>query len=169
MCARVHRLNTFRVVILECTGMLYADFILHNQNKDHFYLGKMRLQINSTERCSRPRLQHDHAPTLDMHVCAWCVHTLHMMSSVVQSLSHVRLSENSWTAARQASLRFTISQSLLTLVSIEPVMPSNHLILCRPLLLPSVFPSIRVFSKESVLHVRWPKELEFQLQHLSFQ
>ena len=63
-----------------------------------------------------------------------------------------------WTAARQASLSFTISQSLLNFMSIESVMPSNHLILCHPLLLlPSIFPSIRVFSNESVLHIRWPK------------
>ena len=63
-----------------------------------------------------------------------------------------------WTAARQASLSITNSQSLLKLMSIESVMPSNHLILCCPLLLPaSIFPSIRVFSNESVLHIRWPK------------
>ena len=63
-----------------------------------------------------------------------------------------------WTAAHQAPLSFTISQSLLKLMFIESVMPSNHLILCLPLpLLPSVFPSIRVFSSESALHIRWPK------------
>ena len=63
-----------------------------------------------------------------------------------------------WTAAHQASLSFTIPQSLLKLMSIESVMPSNHLILCRPLLLlPSIPPSIIVFSSESVLHIRWPK------------
>ena len=63
-----------------------------------------------------------------------------------------------WTAARQPSLSFTISQSLLRLMSIESVMPSNNLVLCRPLLfLPSVFPSIRIFSSESALHIRWPK------------
>ena len=67
-----------------------------------------------------------------------------------------------WTAARQAFLSFTISQSLLELMSIESVMPSNHLILCRPLLLlPSIFPSIRVFSNESALHIRWPKYWSF--------
>ena len=67
-----------------------------------------------------------------------------------------------WTAACQASLSFTISQSLLKLMSIELVMPSNHLILCHPLLLPpSIFPSIRVFSNESALHVRWPKYRSF--------
>ena len=63
-----------------------------------------------------------------------------------------------WIAAHQASLPFIISQSLLKLMSIESVMPSNHLILCRPLvLLPSIFPSIRVFSDESVLHIKWPE------------
>ena len=69
---------------------------------------------------------------------------------VVQSLSHVQLFVTSWTAAYQASLSFTVSLSLLKLMSIESVMPSNHLILCRPLLLlPSIFPSIRIFSSES--------------------
>ena len=67
-----------------------------------------------------------------------------------------------WTAACQASLSITSSQSLLKLISIELVMPSNHLILCCPLLLPpSIFPSIRVFSNESVLHIRWPKYWSF--------
>ena len=80
----------------------------------------------------------------------------------VQSLSHVRLFETPWTAARQASLSVTNSQSLLKLTSIESVMPSNHLILCHPLLLLlSIFPSIRVFSNESVLHIRWPKYWSF--------
>ena len=78
--------------------------------------------------------------------------------SSVQSLSHVRLFVTPWTAAHQASLSITNSRSSFKLMSIELVMPSNHLILCRPLLLlPSVFPSIRVFSNESVLHIRWPK------------
>ena len=77
---------------------------------------------------------------------------------VVQSLSCVRLFAAPRIAAGQASLSFATSQSLLKLMSTESVMPSNHLILCRPLyLLPSIFPSIRVFSKESVLHIRWPK------------
>ena len=87
--------------------------------------------------------------------------------SLVQSLSCVRLFAAPWTAARQASLSIANSQSLLKLMSIESVMPSNHLILCHPLLLlPSIFPNIRVFSNESVLHIRWPK---FQFQHQSFQ
>ena len=77
--------------------------------------------------------------------------------SSVQSLSHVWLFATPWTAARQASLSITNSQSLLSLLSIESVMPSNHLILHCLLLLPSIFPSIRVFSNESILHIRWPK------------
>ena len=80
----------------------------------------------------------------------------------VQSLSCVRLVATSWTAACQASLSISNSQSLLKLLSIELVMSSNHLILCRPLLLlPSIFPNIRVFSNESVLHIRWPKYWSF--------
>ena len=79
---------------------------------------------------------------------------LSVQFSLVQSLSHVRLFATPWTAACQASLSITKSQSLLKLMSIESVMPSNHLILCHPLLLPpSIFPNIQVFSNESVLHI----------------
>ena len=82
--------------------------------------------------------------------------------SSVQLLSHVQLFATPWTAVHQASLPLTNSWSLLRLMSIESVMPSNHLILCRPLLhLPSTFPSIRVFSDESVLCIRWPKYRSF--------
>ena len=81
---------------------------------------------------------------------------------VVQSLSHVQLFATPWTAAHQASLSNINSWSLLKLMCIESVMPSNHLIFCRPLLLlPSIFPSIRLFSKESVLCIRWPKYWSF--------
>ena len=81
---------------------------------------------------------------------------------VVQLLSHVQSFATPWTAAHEASLSFTISRSLLKFMSIESVMPPNSLILCLPLLLPpSIFPSIRVFSKESVLHIRWPKYWSF--------
>ena len=86
---------------------------------------------------------------------------LHPISSF-QSLSRVRLSATPWTAARQASLSIPNSQILLKLMSIASVMPSNRLILCHPLLLlPSIFPSIRVFSNELVLHIRWPKYWSF--------
>ena len=89
---------------------------------------------------------------------------------VVQSLSCVLLFMIPWTAACQASLSFIVSQNLLKLISIELVMLSNHLILCHPLLLlPSIFPNIRVFFNESVVCIRWPKYLEFQLQHQSCQ
>ena len=82
--------------------------------------------------------------------------------SSVPSLSRVRLLATPWTAARQASLSITNSRSLLKLMYIKSVMPSSHLLLCRPLLLlPSIFPSIRVFSNESALHIRWPKCLSF--------
>ena len=85
-----------------------------------------------------------------------CIH------SSVQSLSHVQLFVIPWTIAHQASLSNTTSQSILKFMSIESVMPSNHLILCRPLLLPpSILPSIRVFSNESFLHIRWPKYWSF--------
>ena len=81
---------------------------------------------------------------------------------VVQWLSHVRLFVTLRTAAEQASLTFTISWSLLKLISIELMMPSNHLILCHPLLLlSSIFPSVRVFSNESALCIRWPKYWSF--------
>ena len=77
-------------------------------------------------------------------------------------------SQTPWTTARQASLSITNSRSLLKLVSIELVMPSIHFILCRPLLLPpSIFPSIRVFSNESALHIRWPKCWSFSFNSLS--
>ena len=88
---------------------------------------------------------------LDYHECS-------VQFRSVQSLSHLQLFATPWTAACQAFLSITNSWSLLKLMSIESVSPSNHLILCCPLLfLPSIFSSIRVFSKESVLHIRWPK------------
>ena len=81
---------------------------------------------------------------------------------VVQSLSHVQLFVTSWTAACQASLSFTISQSLLKLMSVELIMSSNHLKLCHPLLfLLSIFPTHKVFSNQSMLHIRWPKYWSF--------
>ena len=89
----------------------------------------------------------------ELHLLCW----QKVLFSSVQSLSLVRLC-NPWTAARQASPSITNSRSLLKLMSIESMMPSNYLILCRALLfLPSIFPSIRVFSNKSVLHIRWPK------------
>ena len=88
--------------------------------------------------------------------------SVNVIFSSVQSLSHVQLFATPQIAARHASLSTTNSRSLLKLMSIESVMPSNHLFLCHPLLpLPSIFPSIRVFSNESALHIRWPKYWSF--------
>ena len=102
------------------------------------------------------------------------LHSFHMLArscsksfkfSSLQSLSHVRLFATPWTAVRQASLSITNSQSLLKLMSTESGMPSNHLILCRPIFLPpSIFPSIRVFSNESVLHITWPRYWNFSFR-----
>ena len=90
----------------------------------------------------------------------WCWSSTQFSS--VQSVSRVRLFATPWTAAWQASLSITNSRSLPKLMSIESVMPSNHLMLCYPLLLlPSIFPNIRVFSNESAFHIRWPKYWSF--------
>ena len=103
------------------------------------------------------RIGHNWATELN-----WWLKNFTLCFVVVQSLNHIWLFATSWTAAQQASLSFTISLSLLKLMFIESVMPSNHLILCHPLfLLPSIFPSIRVFSKESALCIRWQKYWSF--------
>ena len=103
------------------------------------------------------RFSRFHIPTL---ICSICYSLPDFV--VFQLLSRVQLFLTPWTAARQASLSITSSQSLLNLKTIESVMPSSHLILCRSLLLPpSIFPSIRVFSNESALHNRWPKYWSF--------
>jgi len=92
------------------------------------------------------------------------IETFSVQFSSVQFLSRVRVLATPWTAALQASLFITNSKSLLKLMSIELVIPSNHLILCRPLLiLPSIFPSIRILSNESLLRIRWPKFWSFTI------
>ena len=94
--------------------------------------------------------------------CYWLHIIIELYIVVIQSLSPVQFLVTPWTAAHQASLSFTISLSFLKLMSIESVMPSNHLIFCHPLLLPpSVFPSIRVFSNEPALHIWWPNYWSF--------
>ena len=104
-------------------------------------------------------------PPLGENVKLW--HSLISVSKrldvVIQLLNLVRLFATPWTAANQAFLSFTISQSLLKLMSIDLMMPSNHFILCHPLLLPSVFPSIRVFSSKSALYITWPKYWSFSI------
>ena len=90
-----------------------------------------------------------------------CNNQRQVIIAIVQSLSLVRLFVTPWTEACQASLPITLSQRLLKLMAIESMMPSNHFMLCRPLLLPSIFPSIRVFSNELTLLIRWPKYWSF--------
>ena len=107
---------------------------------------------------SSPATDHQRSPSLNL---AFYLHHPQIIS-LVRLLSHVQLFVTPWTPAQQASLSITNSQSLLKLLSIVSMMPSNHLILCHPLLLlPSIFPSIRVFSSESVLCVMWPKYCSF--------
>ena len=111
-------------------------------------------------------------PVIIFYIMSWSIKlashmvwTLKVVISSVQSLSHVWLFVTPWTTACQTSMSITSSQSLLKLVSIKLVMPSNHLILCCPLLLlSSIFPSIRVFSNESVLHISWPKYWSFSIR-----
>ena len=110
--------------------------------------------------------QNSHERYLYKTLCVCMCIYMYIQFSSIQSLSHVWLFVTPWTAARQASLSITKSQSLLKLMSIELVTPSNYLILCRPLLLlPLIFPSIRVFSKESALCIRWPKYWSFSFSH----
>ena len=105
-----------------------------------------------------------HRPQLESPLASLNSHVLRLRPrQSAKSLSHVRLFVTPWTAAHQASTSITSSRRSLKFMSIKSVIPSNHLILCRPLLLPpSIFPSIRVFSNESALHIRWPKYWGFR-------
>ena len=113
------------------------------------------------------RKTHFSRASLSIWTIAWATSCIDIISSVSQSvqlLSHVGLFVTPWTATHQASLSITNSQNLLKLMSIKPVMPLNHIILCPPLLLlPSIFPSIRGFSSESVLCIMWPKYWSFSI------
>ena len=108
-------------------------------------------------------LSNEHLGTLNkFELLLMCTLMINFIFSSVQLLSHVRLFETPWTAVHRASLSITNSWSLLRLMFMQSMMPSNHLIFCHPLLLlPSIFPNIRVFSNESVLHIRWPKYWSF--------
>ena len=130
------------------TGLLENIITYYSEKKSSHYLYKIDM-------------------SRDIHCIVFKEYTMTQTSvqfSSVQSLSHVWLFETPWSAAHQASLSITSSRSLLKLMSIESVMPSKYLILCQPLLLlPSIFPSVRVFSNESVLHIGWPKYWSFSI------
>ena len=141
----------------------WADKLLLYQNSTSF---KVRVLTLSFFSWGHHNLDYDfYNITINSHNL-WIWIMFFRIFVVVQSLSHVRLFVTPWTAARQAPLSFTISQDLLKLMSIELVMPSNHLALCHPLLLlPSIFPSIRTFSNESVLLISWPKYWSFSFSN----
>ena len=123
----------------------------------------MYMRWNMNEKREQTREMWKRRNYIQRVIVSKVLNDMEQQFSSVQSLSRVRLFATPWTAAFQASLSITNSQSLPKLMSIESVMPSNHLILCRPLLLlPSTFPSIRVFSNESVLHIRWPVYWSFR-------
>ena len=130
------------------------------------------LQRGRAERSNVPEVRSlsglgsGHPPEKPVCVSSWLLfpYCIILAALVVHWLSHVLLFVSPGTAARQASLSITISRSLLKLMSIESVMPANHLILCRPLLLlPSIFPSIRVFSRDLAFHIRWLKHCRFSI------
>ena len=124
-------------------------------------------QLMCSFHMHRPSSAHAHTYT---HTHTHTTSTASLQFSSVQSLSRVWLFATSWIAARQASLSITNSQSSLKLTSIESVMPSSHLILCHPLLLlPPIPPSIRVFSNESTLRMRWPKYWSFSFSISPFK
>ena len=124
------------ILYIEILKCFYCDRILFLSRKDEFIFSEYLCWVN----------------------CKILFFYSIYVIAVVQSLSYVQFFATPWISAHQASLSFTISQSFLKLMSIESVMPSNSLILCRPLLLlPSIFPSIRVFSSESAFCIKWPK------------
>ena len=149
----VNKITLLDTVVHGCDSVSVTYYLCHFR----YWLCFSRPQY-LTERKNLAKLLKKSSTLLDM----W-YNLIH--NCLVQSLSHTRLFVTLWTAACQASLSITNSQRLLKLMPIESVMPSNHLIFCCPLLPPSTFPSIRVFSNESVLLIRWPKYWNFRISH----
>ena len=149
----------------ECHLQLLLEWIIDNSSNLEIFLLLCFLPLEPTRPPNYERVDWNSKGS-EVQTCQFCLKLLQFCS--VQSLSHVWLFATPWIAACQASLSITNARSSPKLMSIESVMPSNHLILCCPLLLlPSIFPSIRVFSNESAHQVA--KVLEFQLQHQFFQ
>ena len=145
---------------------MYHNFLIHLSANGHLGYFHVLAIVNTAAKNIGLHV------SLSILVFLLCMPTSGISGSFssVQSFSCVRLFATPWTRERQASLSITNSWSPPKPMSIESVMPSNLLILCRPLLLlPAIFPGIRVFSNESTLCIRWPKYWEFQLQHQSFQ
>ena len=135
--------------------MLWPSFNSKAGLENHFFICSSEIVFHFTLQSQR----HNEELLATSTITSW--HSWHTFSSV-QSFNHVWLFATPWTTVRQASLSITNSRSLPKLMSIESVMPYNHLILCRPLLLlPSIFPNIRVFSNKSALCIRWPKYWSF--------
>ena len=159
MAGAMGTLLTWSVPVLSSWALVFPTCTLHHPDVGQ---GQSRLP-EATSSMGPPVLSLRHL-ALATNLQVWARELVHTDLSSVQSLNRVQLFATPWTATCQAFLSITNSQSLLKLKSIELVMPSSHLILCRPLLLPpSIFHSIRVFSTESAFHIRWPKYWSFSI------
>ena len=154
--------STFTMVF-NCHFYLVSKHFSHSRVQTFYSLINFSIHSKVSYSLSSFSLHPSLSQPLTTTNLMFCLYELIYSESlfVAQLLSHVQLFATPWTAAFQASLSFTISQSLPKLMPIESVKPSNHLVLCSPLFLPSIFPSIKIFSDELALHIRWPKYWSF--------